>query len=76
MSHNPNDLKLDRLGRVVLSDDVLDRLRESTIILAAGGANDFCTNAECGGTTNNWQCSNGHCDGSTNPRTCADGPIG
>jgi hypothetical protein len=69
-------LGLDDLGRVVLSDDFLDKIGECTVILTAGGSNDACSNGSCAGTTNNMTCSNGYCQDSTNRPYCVPGPIG
>jgi hypothetical protein len=58
------DLVLDEFGRVVLSDNLLDRIEESVGILSAGSI----SNANCPGTSNE-SCQNLMCNGSSN-RAC------
>lgn len=78
MAINVEDLNLDSLGRVVLTDIDLDGLGESLGVTFAGGANDSChgtnapcTNSDCTGSSNTG-CSNSSCDFSTNGHNCSN----
>jgi hypothetical protein len=53
-------MTLDELGRVVLSDAMLERVEKHDQLLSAGGSN-----LQCGGSTNG-SCTNSACSGSTN----------
>lgn len=59
------DLSLDALGRVVLSDELLDGIDAGDGMVAGGG--DPPSNFQCHDpTTANDHCSNTSCDGSAN----------
>ena len=70
---------LDEFGRVVLSDDLIDKIECSQDITLAGAnsydcglsSNTSCTNSgSCGYSSNSW-CSNpSSCTGSTNSYWC------
>lgn len=73
------DLSLDPLGRIVLSDDLLDEIKESDGILDAGANSLNChgsTNLDCTNTgactsTTNHLCTNANfCLGSSNISSC------
>ena len=73
------NLGLDELGRVCLSDDLLDMV-DSCEDFASAGANECpgstnssCSNSNCGYSLNSL-CSNTSCTLSTN-RVCFDGLI-
>lgn len=68
-------IALDDAGRVILSDEMLDRFNASPLIVSAGGSNEGCTNGDCSGSSNSLSCSNTHCDGSQNKLYCNNGPI-
>ena len=62
-------LSLDLLGRVILSDSLLEQIERCDQALLAGGSN-----TRCGGTVNS-SCVNGACNGTlngscTNQATC------
>jgi hypothetical protein len=64
-----NDVHVDNVGRVILTDAALRLFEENDHFLSAGG-----TNWRCNGTANGG-CSNTQCDGSmnascTNQMTC------
>jgi len=70
-----SDLKIDNMGRVILTDAILRLIEEHEQILSAGG-----TNWRCNGTANGG-CSNTQCDGSvnascTNSMTCKNSANG
>jgi hypothetical protein len=61
----PQELGLDALGRVVLSDDLLDGIEAGDRIVAGGG--DPPSNYQCHDPTQpNDHCSNTACDNSAN----------
>lgn len=68
-------LKLDPLGRVVLSDEYLGLIENQTgILTTAGGTNPNCNNSNCNGSVNG-TCSNApFCENSRNNK-CYDSPI-
>lgn len=55
-----DELSLDNLGRVILSDAIIEQLEKCENLLFSGGAN-----LNCGGSANGG-CSNARCDGSLN----------
>jgi hypothetical protein len=62
------EMHLDQLGRLVLSDEQLQVIDGHVGIVTAGGEakNTSCTNdGGCSGTTNGY-CNNSMCDGSMN----------
>ena len=68
-------LKLDPLGRIVLSDEHLELIESQTgFFTTAGGTNANCNNSNCNGSSNG-TCSNApFCEGSRNNK-CYDSPI-
>lgn len=86
MSLPPNfveGLALDHLGRVILTDDILDQLDTTSEVLSAGAnqscsgsTNGTCSNGACGQSTNGF-CSNTFaCNEASNTRFCQDSPLG
>lgn len=85
MSNTPIDvlqLGLDPLGRVVLTDDILDTIDESVHIVSAGAnsescqgtSNGSCTNSTwCSDTSNGWCTNSLSCSGSGNVRCVSEG---
>jgi hypothetical protein len=69
------DIKLDPLGRIILSEKQLEQIEglagHCTI---AGGLNPKCSNSYCPGTTNGTCTNTPECTRSTN-NTCYDSPI-
>ncbi|WP_197421966.1 MULTISPECIES: hypothetical protein [unclassified Sphingomonas] len=81
MTDNDNILSIDKFGRVILSDEVLDIMCNQSDVVIAGGNTGFnalgCTNnANCGGMVNHNTCTNatGACGGSLNSSNCLDRP--
>lgn len=72
---NMGELNLDNLGRIILPDEILERINASPFVISAGGANDSCSNGECANSTNSTACTNTSCTGSKNQLYCVDGPI-
>ena len=69
-----DELELDALGRIVLSDEHLALIEShAAFITVAGGSNSSCSNSVCMGSTNG-TCSNSLCEGSRNNK-CYDSPI-
>jgi len=78
-----SDLSLDSLGRVVLSDELLEQIDRTVAIIAGegsntscgGSANGSCTNGSCGSSVNG-SCTNAaSCNGSANLYTCKGNAI-
>jgi hypothetical protein len=76
-------LAIDGLGRVVIPDDLLDKIEACEHILSAGAnslcpgsTNGGCSNGGCGNSSNQ-ECNNSiYCQGAQNHQYCQDGPIG
>ena len=67
-------LRLDPLGRIVLSDEHLELIESHVgFVTLAGGSNPTCTNNVCPGSTND-TCSNSLCENSRNNK-CYASPI-
>ena len=77
-------LGLDDLGRVVLSDDLLDAVDQCDHIVSAGAntecggysSNASCTNYSCGGSSNGWCTNTLQCDGTANYLYCRNDVSG
>jgi len=78
-----SSVSLDRLGRVVLSEALLDHIERYDAVLSAAGyntscgntVNGGCTNGSCNGTANG-SCSNQvSCTSSANLYTCKSNAI-
>lgn len=86
MARTPIDitaLELDESGRVVLSDDLLDKITASELIVSAGAnpqwcpgtSNWSCTNSQiCERSSNGWCTNENFCDFAQN-RFCYDSPV-
>jgi len=57
--------ELDPLGRLIVSDEMLESL-DKTFDITTSGANGFCSGS------GNTSCSNGTCGGSTNSLSCTN----
>jgi hypothetical protein len=73
---DPVTLGLDTLGRVVLSDDILERIEDCPHIVSAGAntgcppSNTGCTNNPCPGSMNTWCTNLSGCDATMNTFYC------
>lgn len=78
------NLSLDAMGRVAISDELLEQIDSLELVISSGGSDEGCpqmnsgscfNTTECSGMINSDYCSNYYsCWDATNRHYCNDGP--